>query len=121
MRTIFRNRNCTSLILNLRTCTIVIHTIFLKFSKLRSTSPSGPIRYSILSMIEAFYISWSVAQLLQIGPGPQQILTELSKLSTTALCSCVIILGSFTNQLLSSNAQPQSCVSDCRSRINAKH
>ena len=28
---------------------IVIHTIFWKFSKLRLTSPSGPIRYSILS------------------------------------------------------------------------
>ncbi len=30
-------------ILNLRTCTIVIHTIFWKFSKLRLTSTSGPI------------------------------------------------------------------------------
>ena len=36
---------------NYRTCTIVIHTIFWKFSKLRLTSPSGPIRYSILSML----------------------------------------------------------------------
>ena len=35
--------------INLRTCTIVIHTIFWKFSKFRLTSPSGPNRYNILS------------------------------------------------------------------------
>ncbi len=45
--TISENFQC--LILNLRTCTIVIHTIFWKFSKLRLTRPSGPIRYSILN------------------------------------------------------------------------
>ncbi len=34
--------------LNLRTCTVVIHTILWKFATLRLTSPSGPIRYTIL-------------------------------------------------------------------------
>ncbi len=37
------------LILNLRTCTVVIHTILWKFANLRLTSPSGPIRYTILT------------------------------------------------------------------------
>ena len=36
------------LILKLRTCTIVIHTIFRKFTSPRLTRPSSPIRYSIL-------------------------------------------------------------------------
>ncbi len=35
------------LILNLRTCTVVIHTIFWNFINPRLTSPLGPIRYSI--------------------------------------------------------------------------
>ncbi len=43
------SENFQCLILNLRTCIIVIYTIFWKFSKLRLTSPSGPIRYSILT------------------------------------------------------------------------
>ena len=42
------SENFRCLILNLRTRTIVIPTIFWKFSKLRLTSPLGPIRYSIL-------------------------------------------------------------------------
>ncbi len=42
------------LILNLKTCTVVIHTIFWKFINLRLTSPSGPIRYSILKVKTSF-------------------------------------------------------------------
>ncbi len=38
-------------------CIIVIHTIFWKFSKLRLTSPSGPIRYSILRSVFSWRIS----------------------------------------------------------------
>ena len=34
--------------MNLRTCTVVIHTILWKFATLWLTSPSGPIRYTIL-------------------------------------------------------------------------
>ncbi len=48
LKAVIISENFQCLILNLRTCSIVIHTIFWKFSKLRLTSPSGPIRYSIL-------------------------------------------------------------------------
>ncbi len=54
------SENFQCLIMNLRTCTIVIHTIFWKFPKLRLTSPSVPIIYSILkyhySKIECIWI-----------------------------------------------------------------
>ena len=39
------------MILNLRTCTVVIHNILWKFANLRLTSPSGPIRYTILTYL----------------------------------------------------------------------
>ena len=42
------SQNFWCLILNLRTCTIVIRTIFGKFINLWLTSPSGPVRYIIL-------------------------------------------------------------------------
>ncbi len=45
------SENFQCLILNLRTCNIVIHTIFWKFSKLRLRSPSGPIRYTSIEII----------------------------------------------------------------------
>ena len=54
LRIIIISENFQCLIPNLRTCTIVIHTIFWKFLKLRLTSPSGPIRYSILKKEHLF-------------------------------------------------------------------
>ncbi len=43
------------LILNLRTCTVVIHTILWKFANLRLTSPSGPIRSCFPPLCDFFH------------------------------------------------------------------
>ncbi len=73
---------------NLRTCTIIIHTIFRKFANTRLTSPWLPIRYSILNDIRVHTLITNhlfPIQCSKIPPANEQILRKWGNLVKQSL------------------------------------